>query len=381
MESPPRPRGHTMRTREEGVDHRQLVRATRAATLIAVTILAASCGEAPAPPPPAATPAPAPAGERIYVTDERGNNVVVVDPASGTVVSTIAVGKRPRGAHLSLDGKELFVALSGSAIGGPNVDESKLPPPDRTADGIGVVDLASGRVSRVMQSGPDPETFDISPDGKTIFLSNEDNAEMSSLDVASGKITASAKVGEEPEGVTVRPGGKEVYVTSEGDGAVYAIDATTLKVLSKIAAAPRPRSIAFTADGATAFVTSENSQSVAVIDANTHKRTKLIEIPSPSKELVPRPMGIVLSHDGARAYVSLGRGKGVAVLDVTKQEFVRHINDVGDRPWGLAVSLDGTKLYTANGGSGDISIVDIATGNVEKRIKVGVSPWGVTVGK
>ena len=80
--------------------------------------------------PPAATPATpaAPAGPRLYVSDETGGSVVVIDPAAGKVVERIAVGKRPRGIRLSRDGKELLVALSGSPIAGPGVDESKLPP-------------------------------------------------------------------------------------------------------------------------------------------------------------------------------------------------------------------------------------------------------------
>ena len=49
----------------------------------------------------------------------------------------IAVGKRPRGIKLSRDGKLLYAAVTGSPLGGPNVDESKLPPADRDADGIG----------------------------------------------------------------------------------------------------------------------------------------------------------------------------------------------------------------------------------------------------
>ena len=78
-------------------------------------------------------------GPLIYVSDEIGGNIVVVDPADAKVVATIAVGKRPRGIKLSRDGKLLYVAVTGSPLGGPNVDESKLPPADRDADGIGVV--------------------------------------------------------------------------------------------------------------------------------------------------------------------------------------------------------------------------------------------------
>jgi DNA-binding beta-propeller fold protein YncE len=89
------------------------------------------------------------------------------------VVEKIAVGKRPRGIHLSRDGKELLVALSGSPIGGPGVDESKLPPPDRTADGIGIVDIAARKIASILTSGPDPEQIALSPDGTKLFVSNE----------------------------------------------------------------------------------------------------------------------------------------------------------------------------------------------------------------
>src|SRR5690349_21473272 len=75
-------------------------------------------------------------GPRIYVSDETGTEVVVIDPVARQIVQRINVGKRPRGVRLSHDGARLFVALSGSPIGGPGVDESKLPPADRAADGI-----------------------------------------------------------------------------------------------------------------------------------------------------------------------------------------------------------------------------------------------------
>src|SRR5207342_2541754 len=151
--------------------------------------------------------------------DETGGAVIVIDAATGQIVERIAVGKRPRGIRVSRDGTSLFVALSGSPIAGPGVDESKLPPADRSADGIGVVDLASRSVVRKLKSGQDPESFALSPDGKTMYVSNEETSEMSVLDVASGDVTRRVKVGEEPEGVTVRPDGREVYVTSEGDNA------------------------------------------------------------------------------------------------------------------------------------------------------------------
>ena len=50
----------------------------------------------------------------IYVSNERSDNVSVIDAATHETVATIAVGKRPRGIHVSPDGKAVYVAVSGT---------------------------------------------------------------------------------------------------------------------------------------------------------------------------------------------------------------------------------------------------------------------------
>jgi hypothetical protein len=44
------------------------------------------------------------------------------------------------------------VALSGSPIAPPGVDESTLPPPDKRADGIGVVSVADRKLLRIVKA-------------------------------------------------------------------------------------------------------------------------------------------------------------------------------------------------------------------------------------
>ena len=325
--------------------------------------------------------AAAPAESRLYVSAEDGDEVVVVDPARGQVVTRIPVGKRPRGVKLSRDGKLLYVALSGSPKGGPGVDESKLPPPDRAADGVGVVDIATHKLLRTLSSGQDPESFDLSRDGKLLYVSNEETAEMSVLDLGSGKVTHRVAVGKEPEGVTLRPDGKAVYVTSEEENEVVAVDTRSLRVLAHVATGPRPRSIAFARDGKTAFVTSENGAQLTVVDVAKNAPAGTIKIEPVAKTVLgPRPMGLALSPDGKELYVSNGRGESVAVIDVAARKVKRLIDGVGTRPWGIGVSRDGKWIYTANGPSGDVSVIEAATGKVEKRIKVGGLPWGIAVG-
>src|SRR5688572_19616477 len=73
----------------------------------------------------------------LYVTNERAGTMTVIDPARGEAIGTVTLGKRPRGIVATADGSRVYVALSGSPIAGPGVDESTLPPADKGADGIG----------------------------------------------------------------------------------------------------------------------------------------------------------------------------------------------------------------------------------------------------
>ena len=162
-----------------------------------------------------------------YVTNETSGDLSVIDADTQQVVATLPLGKRPRGIALSPDGHILYVALSGSPPAPPGVDESTLPPPDRSADGIGVVDLRQMKLLRVLPSGTDPEVVAVSHDGSRVFVANEDAGIASVVDVESGKILETFPVGGEPEGVAVQPGAERVWVTSEEDGTVVVFDLPT----------------------------------------------------------------------------------------------------------------------------------------------------------
>jgi YVTN family beta-propeller protein len=326
-------------------------------------------GEAAAPSQPAAV--------RVYVSNERSNDISVIDGATNQVVATIAVGKRPRGVHLSRDGRKLFVALSGSPIGGPNVRDEDLPPADKKADGIGVVDLASGKFVGKINSGSDPESFDLSRDEKRLYVSNEDTGQASVVDVATEKVVKHLKVGYEPEGVTTSPDGKLVYVTSESANKVHVISTETDAIVSEFTTSQRPRAVAFLQDGSKAYVSCETAGVVDVVDVASSRVVKHLRPPGEG----PRPMGIAASPDGSRVYVGTGRGRTLAVIDTAKDEVVAVVPDVGERVWGVGVTPDGKTIYTANGPSNDVTVIDAKTLKVVTKVKAGQSPWGVAVGR
>jgi YVTN family beta-propeller protein len=314
-------------------------------------------------------------GFRIYVTNENSGDLSVIDGSTLDVLATVPLGKRPRGIHASPDGKTIYVALSGSPIGGPGVDESKLPPPDKTADGIGVFDVQQNKLLRLIQSGSDPENFDLSRDGRHIFVSNEDDSKASMIDVASGKVTKAFAVGEEPEGVKIAPNRKFVYITSEDTGTISVIDIAAEKIIKTFKVGRRPRSVAFMPNSTRAYVNAENDGTVTVVDCTKHEAVETITL---GERGVIKPMAVLLSRDASKLYVSTGRGHKVFVID-TATNRVSGSFEVGERPWGIALSPDGKTLYTANGPSNDISVVDLATQTVVHKVKVGRGPWGVLV--
>src|SRR5262245_39124108 len=86
---------------------------------------------------------------KVYVSNEKGNSVSVLDSDSMEVIKTIKVGQRPRGITISKDGKFLYVCASDD-------------------DTIEIIDTSTYEIVGTLPSGPDPELFVLSHDGKLL---------------------------------------------------------------------------------------------------------------------------------------------------------------------------------------------------------------------
>ena len=314
---------------------------------------------------------------RVYVSNEDGESVTVLDADSGNTVATIPVGKRPRGIKLSHDGAQLYVAVSGLPKCPPSVPDAQCAKlkHDLQADGIAVIDTSSLKLVKLLKAGSDPEQFDLSKDGRRLFIANEDASTVSVLNVATGALEATVHVGTEPEGVRASPNGRWVVVTNETGNSITLVDAHSFAVLDTIAVGKRPRDVAFTPDSATIYISAEFDSSVyrAALPGGRGSE-RLLQLGKDD-----RPMGLALDAARQRLYVSTGRGGMVAVIALQGPKLLKEIK-VGKRPWGIALSRDGRRLYTANGPSNDVSIIDTASLTVIKTVPVGSSPWGVVVG-
>jgi YVTN family beta-propeller protein len=324
---------------------------------------------------------------QVYVTNERSGDITVID-SDFRVAATIPVGKRPRGIHPSPDGRTVYVALSGTPIEAPpqidangnpvfakkpDKDDADEAGADKAADGIGVLDVATKQLRRKLNGGSDPEEFDLSKDGKHIYISNEDTRTASVINIAAAKVEHIIPVGQEPEGVTTTPDGKQFYVTCEAGGDIFVVDTASYSVTAQFKVKGRPRSAAFLSSGGIGFIPSESAGELNVIDSVNPKVLKTITMPAGS-----RPMRARLAPDQKKLYVSNGRAGTISVFDAHSYELVGTIK-VGARPWGIGISPDGKYLFSANGPSNDVSVVDLTTNTEVTRVKAGASPWGVAI--
>jgi YVTN family beta-propeller protein len=324
---------------------------------------------------------------QVFVTNERSGDVTVIDGGDFSVIATVPVGKRPRGIHASPDGKSVYVALSGTPIEAPPQIDAHGNPifekkkggdddddnADKSADGIGVMDVASRKLTTKLTAGSDPEEFALSKDGRHIYISNEDTKTASVIGIASSKVEHIIPVGQEPEGVTSTPDGKQFYVTCEAGGDIYVVDTGSYKTVAHFKVNGRPRSVAFLSTGGIGFIPSESAGELNVIDTLNARVLKTIALPSGS-----RPMKVMLSSDETRLYVSNGRAGTISVFDTHSYQLLETIQ-VGTRPWGIGISPDGKYLFSANGPSNDVSVVDLRTNAQIARVKAGASPWGIAI--
>jgi YVTN family beta-propeller protein len=331
-----------------------------------------------------------PSSYEIFVSNEKSGDVTVIG-SDFKAKGTFPVGKRPRGIHVSADGRTVYVALSGTPVREPPPLDAKGNPvfkqkkagddddddddakADKTADGIGVMDVASRKMTRKLVAGSDPEEFALSKDGTLLYISNEDVKTASVVSVATGKVLHIIPVGQEPEGVTTSLDGKSFYVTCEAGGDIFVIDTATYAVSAHFKVEGRPRSVDFLPDTTIGFVPSESAGQLNIIDTSNPRVLQTITLPAGS-----RPMKARFGPGGSKLYVSNGRAGTISIFDSHSYALLDTIK-VGARPWGIGFSPDGKLLFSANGPSNDVSVVDLATDKEVTRIKVGERPWGIAI--
>jgi YVTN family beta-propeller protein len=137
------------------------------------------------------------------------------------------------------------------------------------------------------------------------------------------------RVGSGSEGFDVSTDGKEIWVANAGDGTVSIVDVASKQVTQTLAAdVGGANRLKFTPDGKLALISSLRSSDVTVIDTATRKTVKRIAVGHGAA-------GIQMQPDGARAFVACSPDGYVAVINLHSLEVAGRI-EAGRDPDGLA---------------------------------------------
>ena len=215
-----------------------------------------------------------------------------------------------------------------------------------TAEGAKVVgryDPASNQIDLVIGTGQNrTHMIHVSHDAKRIVTSNVSSASVTIIDPAPGGRGGGAgqenwdatvvPVGRGAEGFDVSPDGREIWVANAQDGTISIVDAAARKVVdtlqANVAGANR---LKFTPDGKLVLVSSLRQPDVTILDAAARKERKRVPVGKGAA-------GLEMQPDGARAYVACTPDNYVAVIDLKSLEVVGKI-DAGRQPDGLAWAL------------------------------------------
>ena len=264
-------------------------------------------------------------GETVYVAEHTANAIAVFDTSTNTVSRTITLPEAPTGLVLSPDGDKLYVTC-----GGP-------------AGRVCAVNLGDGAIVAEYPAGHTPGAPVIAPDGRTLFICNRFNDNVTVIDLAGAAEPVSIPVSREPVAAALTPDGSRLLVAN---------------------LLPATR-----ADGD--YV----SAVVDVIDATEKKHARVIKLPNGSSSL----LGIGLSPGGEYAYVThilsryqlpttqLERGwvntNALSIIDVARMELINTVllDDVdlgAANPWGVTCTPDGKWLCVAHSGTHELSVID-----------------------
>ncbi len=137
------------------------------------------------------------------------------------------------------------------------------------------------------------------------------------------------RVGNGSEGFDVSPDGKQIWVANAQDGTISIIDRASKQVTETLAAGVAGANrLKFTVDGRYVLVSTLGGPDLVVFEASTRKEIKRVRIGHGAA-------GIVMEPDGGRAFVACTPDNYVAVIDLKTLAVIGHI-DAGGEPDGLA---------------------------------------------
>ena len=302
---------------------------------------------------------------RIVQTNSAGDSVMLIDPATNTVVGEIKGIEVNHGAAAAPDGSRLYI----------------------TNEAESTVDVADTRTLAVIKHIPltnHPNNIAISKDGKRVYAAIVAGAgAVDVIDTATLTRVKSIRTEGGIHNTYVTPDGKFVVAGSIPGKKIHVIDQKTEEIVWTLPTDDGVRPMAFetNADGSTKriFVQLSNFNGFLTVDFATHKVVDRIALPDVGAEKVTEGLqgspahGLIVTPDGTTLGVLSKMNTRIYFYSLPDLKMLGD-SKVGHHPDWVTGTPDGKRFYVANAGSNSVSVIDVATRRELMQIPVGQVP-------
>lgn len=292
----------------------------------------------------------------IWVADENGNSITVINASTNEVVTTLTGIEGPHNLQVSPDGATVWV-VSGH---------------DNTAVQI---DARTYTVLGTTPTGEHPAHIIVSPDGGTVYVTNGGENSVTVIDAATKEVITTIPVGEFPHGLRPSPDGLWIYVANASDTTLSVIDTTTNERVTNIEVGERPVQVAFDPSGEYVYFSLNGENAVGKVDVASQSLVSTVEIGEGPIQVYVTPDNryVLAANQGTAENPSTT----VSIIDVATFAVVETL-ETGQGAHGVVIEPSGRYAYIANIYGDDVAVIDLSTLEIVARVTTGDSPNGIS---
>lgn len=324
--------------------------------------------------------APSDARARVFVADERGGTVSVLDGETGRSIATVDLTERradgsttflPHNVQVSPDGRQVWVTTASAEYyqrGYTGAGEEQLVVLDARDLAITARVPLHGLLAHVI----------LDAEGRHVYVSASNADQVIVLDAATRAEVRRYDLGPRraPHGMRICAG--RLFVAN-GSGRSMSVIELASGAVREVPLGGTSIQVACTADGRYAFASLDGLRAVARYETATGTVERLALPPE-----ARGPAQLFLAPDDRTLYVadqgqlvSTRTGDTLYALDPMTGA-VRYSLEVGAAPHGVVVSRDGARVYVTHVVDDSVAIVDTNARAVVATVPVGRSPIGIT---
>lgn len=292
----------------------------------------------------------------LYVARFMDNDIVIIDSKTGKITGKIDLGysANPSDMLLSPDKKTLYVTNRGT-------------------DELAVIDISTNKIIRKVKTGIHPHFIKFTPDNKYLIVVNNQDTRATILNARTLELVGAPRIDDGASGIAVSRDNRFAYIPSIYLDNISIINLKTMRRIATIKSSV-PMAIIRPPESDLAYFCSHRDR-ISVLDMRTNKIVK--EIPAGDT-----PNHTTLSKDNRLLFVTNALSDTLSVIDIKKQINIKEIK-VGDEPLSSTLSPNGKLLYVVNYGGrhekSSISVIDTTELKEIKRIKIDRYPRAVAV--